>query len=67
MTHPFKPHVFNSLGTINSESLTFLDTKEHRLSQSKPVQTVMCVKSNSQKENQLYSMPTRALIYCSLS
>ena len=73
MTHPFKPHIFNTLGTMTSDSLAFADTKKHRSNADMQLQTVNASNNSlfrklaSRKQESNYSMPTRALIYCSLS
>lgn len=67
MTHPFKPHVFNSLGMVGSENPGMADIK----SLSRDTQSPALDSRESGvlffKRIGNYSIPTRALIYCSRS
>jgi len=68
MTHPYTPHVFNSLGTVGSENPGFLDLPFHdsrRSEQPEPVRDHDA--AFSKRSDDCYSIPTSALMYCSRS
>ena len=61
MTHPFTPHLFNSLGLTESSPGFLQDRTNHRPAFSRRSrEAVVCAKRS---RCPVYSMPTSALIY----
>jgi len=62
MTHPFRPHIFNSLGKISSASLDFLENEQRSPAKQNQSKTIPIF-----QKRRNYSIPTSDLMYCSLS